>query len=71
MSDDSPETTRDQMRTYFETQGSPAAIYNVAGANRGVVQALKEASSLDATIFVGHELTPVSRGCWRRERWTM
>ncbi len=61
VSDDSPETTRQQLADYFELNGVPPAIYNVAGANRGVAQALVETGCADETIFVGHELTPVSR----------
>ena len=40
----------------------PSAIYNVAGANRGIAQALEESEVAESTIFVGHELTPVSQG---------
>ncbi|SPH24715.1 hypothetical protein DEA8626_03753 [Defluviimonas aquaemixtae] len=61
ISDDVPETTYEQLYALFETQGVPTAIYNVAGANRGVAQALAGFGSAEATIFVGHELTSVSR----------
>ncbi len=61
ISDDRPETTHQQMLKYLEANGHPAAVYNVAGANRGVAQALEEAGIGQDTIFVGHELTPRSR----------
>lgn len=57
IADDVPETTCKQLLTHFETQGTPPAVYNVAGANRGVAQALEAAGSAEKTIFVGHELT--------------
>lgn len=60
-SDDVPEHTFEQVARYIETQGAPAAIYNVAGANRGVAKALERAGVGETTMFVGHELTPPSR----------
>ncbi len=60
-SDDSTETTREQLAAYIDTHGCPAAIYNVAGANRGVAEALEAFGKTHETIFVGHELTPYSR----------
>lgn len=61
ISDDSHATTRDQLLAYFETNGCPAAIYNLAGANRGVAEALTASGMADETVFVGHELTRHSR----------
>ena len=62
ISDEIPETTYEQLSSFFETRGLPSAIYNVAGANRGIAQALEESEVAESTIFVGHELTPVSQG---------
>ncbi|WP_026187165.1 LacI family DNA-binding transcriptional regulator [Ensifer sp. BR816] len=62
ISDDRPESTCEQLTRYFEANGHPAAIYNVAGANRGVAKALENAGKADETVFVGHELTNHSRG---------
>jgi LacI family transcriptional regulator, galactose operon repressor len=45
----------------LESHDHPAAIYNVAGANRGVAMALEETATARNTIFVGHELTPYSQ----------
>ena len=61
ISDDVPETTFEQLRKYFRKQGPPPAIYNVAGANRGVARALEASGCARTTIFVGHELTPISQ----------
>ncbi len=61
ISDDVPETTFEHLVRYFEENGLPDAIYNVAGANRGVADALARSDRAEDTIFVGHELTPISR----------
>lgn len=59
--DDVPATTFEQLNSFFKTNGIPPAIYNVAGANRGVAKALAASSDAKKTIFVGHELTPNSQ----------
>ncbi|MBW4982306.1 substrate-binding domain-containing protein [Mameliella sp. CS4] len=59
--DERPETMRSQLVSHFEANGVPPAIYNVAGANRGVAQALDVTGEAPATLFVGHELTPVTQ----------
>lgn len=61
ISDDRPESTCEQLTRYFEANGYPAAIYNVAGANRGIAKALENAGKAGETVFVGHELTNHSR----------
>ncbi|WEX12826.1 LacI family DNA-binding transcriptional regulator [Pseudomonas sp. G11] len=61
MSDDRPQTTRDQLTRYFNKYGYPAAIYNVAGANRGVAQAIDSLAGEQRPMFVGHELTVHTR----------
>ncbi|MEW9612756.1 LacI family DNA-binding transcriptional regulator [Shinella sp. S4-D37] len=61
ISDERSESTCDQLTRYFEANGQPAAIYNVAGGNRGVAKALENAGKADETIFVGHELSNHSR----------
>lgn len=60
-SDDSTDTTREQLAAHIEANGCPAAVYNLAGANRGVVEALEAFGKAEETVFVGHELTPYSR----------
>lgn len=62
ISDEIPETTYEQLSSFFEARGLPSAIYNVAGANRGIAKALEESEAAGSTIFVGHELTQVSQG---------
>jgi len=61
MSDDRPESTCEQLTRYFEANGHPAAIYNVAGANRGIARALEAVGKVGETVFVGHELSNHSR----------
>jgi LacI family transcriptional regulator len=61
ISDERPENTCEQLTRYFEANGHPAAIYNVAGANRGIAKALENAGKADETVFVGHELSVHSR----------
>lgn len=61
VSDDLPETTMNHMNTYIQSNGVPAAVYNIAGGNRGVATALGQAKGSQNTIFVGHELTSQSR----------
>jgi LacI family transcriptional regulator len=61
ISDDVPETTFEHIMKYIETNGRPAAVYNVAGANRGVAMALERSGCEAETVFVGHELTSRSR----------
>lgn len=61
MSDDSPQTTAEQLLRYFSKHDYPAAIYNVAGANRGVAQAIGTAPAEQRPVFVGHELTGHTR----------
>ncbi|KAA6475485.1 LacI family transcriptional regulator [Agrobacterium rhizogenes] len=61
ISDERPENTCEQLLRYFEANGHPAAIYNVAGANRGVAKALEHIGKAQETVFVGHELSNHSR----------
>lgn len=61
IADDRPETVRKQLLAHFAAGDVPDAVYNMAGANRGVAMALSEAAPSNRTIFVGHELTPHSR----------
>ena len=62
VSDEVPENTCEFLLKHFNAHGTPAAIYNVAGANRRVARALEQAGAAGKTIFVGHELTNISRG---------
>jgi LacI family transcriptional regulator len=46
---------------YIEEHGAPAGIYNVAGGNVGIGQALEAYGLTGKTTFIGHELNPNSR----------
>jgi LacI family transcriptional regulator len=46
---------------FIEEHGPPAGIYNVAGGNTGIGQALEAFGLVGKTVFIGHELTPNSR----------
>lgn len=61
IANDDPETTHQQLIGHFAAHGVPVAIYNVAGANRGIAWALEAVGCGRRPIFVGHELTPHSR----------
>jgi LacI family transcriptional regulator len=60
-SNDTADQTYRQIMSYFKSHGLPAAIYNVAGANRGVARALTDVDLDRKCVFVGHELTMHSR----------
>ena len=60
-SNDTADQTYQQIMGYFKNHGLPAAIYNVAGANRGVARALAQFDQGQRCVFVGHELTEHSR----------
>ncbi|MEZ5535430.1 MAG: LacI family DNA-binding transcriptional regulator [Thiolinea sp.] len=60
VSDDLHEHTYELVSRYIEQHGLPAAIYNMAGANRGVARALQQTGEAHNTLFVGHELTAYS-----------
>ncbi len=61
IADDVPETAFELITRYLDSHGPPAAVYNVAGANRGVAMALERAGRQKEIVFVGHELTIHSR----------
>ncbi|MCL4068397.1 substrate-binding domain-containing protein [Pseudomonas sp. GX19020] len=61
IANDDPETTHQQLISHFHDHGVPLAIYNVAGANRGIAWALEALGRDRDPVFVGHELTPHSR----------
>ncbi|WP_198672354.1 LacI family DNA-binding transcriptional regulator [Pseudogemmobacter bohemicus] len=61
IANDDPETTHQQLISHFRDHGVPVAVYNVAGANRGIAWALEALGQARDPVFVGHELTPHSR----------
>ncbi|MBP2292656.1 LacI family DNA-binding transcriptional regulator [Azospirillum rugosum] len=59
--DDEGESYR-QARTLLSHHPDLAAIYNIGGAPGGVARALREARRERDVVFVGHGLTPETRG---------
>ena len=59
--DDEGESYR-QARTLLSHHPDLAAIYNIGGAPAGVARALREARREREVVFVGHGLTPETRG---------
>lgn len=53
--DDSPEMTREAVSALLAAEPDLAAIYNVAGGNLGLAQALREAGRADSVFVVAHE----------------
>ncbi|MEZ5478675.1 MAG: LacI family DNA-binding transcriptional regulator [Thiolinea sp.] len=68
VSDDLHEHTYELVSKYIEARGLPAAIYNVAGANRGVARALQQNGQAQNTLFIGHELTVFSQELLEQRR---
>jgi LacI family transcriptional regulator len=60
-SDESVEVTYEAIRRHIASNGPPAAIYNVSGANLGIGRALEDEGLTGRTVFVGHELNANSR----------
>ena len=60
-SHDAFDYSRASVAKYLEEHGAPAGIYNVAGGNLGIGQALKDAGLDKSVIFIGHELNANSR----------
>ncbi|WP_349295134.1 LacI family DNA-binding transcriptional regulator (plasmid) [Thioclava sp. 'Guangxiensis'] len=61
ISNDNVERTEELLASHLASARPPGAIYNVAGANRGVGAALEHAGLSGKTVFIGHELTPFTR----------
>lgn len=51
-----------QTRVLLDQHPDLAGIYNIGGAADGVARALKEAGRVGKVVFVGHGLTPDTRG---------
>jgi LacI family transcriptional regulator len=59
---DDSEQNRRQTRTLLRQYPDLIGIYNIGGASDGVGRALKEAGREKDVVFVGHGLTPDTRG---------
>lgn len=58
---DEPESSYASMMKFLKTTHSLAGIYNMAGGNRGIAQALRESGMSKNVIFIGHELSDHTR----------
>jgi len=60
-SNDDFEYTYRNVRNYIRDHGPPGGIYNVAGGNTGIAEALRDEGLRDDVTFIGHELNSNSR----------
>ena len=65
---DSSETAYDATRKLFATKPNLAGLYNVAGGNRGLAQALSDLKLTYRPIYITHELNQVTEPLLRMER---
>ncbi|MCW1876024.1 LacI family DNA-binding transcriptional regulator [Erwinia sp. INIA-01] len=49
------------VKKYLKENAPMAGIYNMAGGNRGIARALREAGLTDKVLFLGHELSEFTR----------
>jgi len=59
---DDADTNYKQARTLLEQHPDLAGMYNIGGASDGVGRALKESGCEQKIVFIGHGLTPDTRG---------
>ena len=59
---DNAQRNYDQTRILLSQNTDLVGIYNIGGGSDGVARALKEAGRQQRTVFIGHELTPDTRG---------
>ncbi|AYG57550.1 LacI family DNA-binding transcriptional regulator [Rhizobium jaguaris] len=60
-SNDDGSYSHKNLMQYIESHGPPLGIYNVAGGNFGIGQAIEESGLASKTVFIGHELNSNSR----------
>jgi LacI family transcriptional regulator len=65
---DSSETAYDATLKLFATKPNLAGLYNVAGGNRGLAQALSDMKLTHRPIYITHELNQVTEPLLRAER---
>ncbi len=58
--EDSPERTFEAVRHLLKTHPDIAALYNVAGGNRGLADALQDAGKAESTFVVTHEVNAIT-----------
>lgn len=59
---DDPKKNYEQTRALLAQHPDLIGIYNIGGASDGVARAMKEADLKHRVMFIGHELTPDTRG---------
>src|SRR3546814_11372224 len=59
---DEPDTNYRQTLALLKEHPDLAAIYNIGGGAEGIGQALKERGKQHDIVFIGHGLTPDTRG---------
>lgn len=59
---DDADTNYTQARTLLEQYPDLAGIYNIGGASDGVARALRQCGRAHEVVFIGHGLTPDTRG---------
>lgn len=64
--EDSPERTFEAVRDLLETHADIAALYNVAGGNRGLAEALEATGKAASTFVVTHEANAITIPLVRR-----
>jgi LacI family transcriptional regulator len=65
---DSSEIAYDETLKLFATKPDLAGLYNVAGGNRGLSQALSDSNLAHRPIYITHELNQVTEPLLRAER---
>jgi LacI family transcriptional regulator len=66
--EDSDEATYDAARKLLQATPSIAGVYNVAGGNRGLAQALGESQLASRPVYITHELNRVTEPLLRTEQ---
>jgi LacI family transcriptional regulator len=66
--EDSDEATYDAARKLLQARPNIAGVYNVAGGNRGLAQAVGESQHASRPVYITHELNRVTEPLLRAEQ---
>jgi LacI family transcriptional regulator, galactose operon repressor len=66
--EDSDEATYDAARKLLQATPTIAGVYNVAGGNRGLAQAIGESQQASRPVYISHELNRVTEPLLRAEK---
>jgi LacI family transcriptional regulator len=58
---DTSEESYKHVKRYIKDNGPPLGIYNIAGGNIGVAEAIKDTGFKNEVVFIGHELNQNSK----------